>query len=475
MSACDECVPLNAFYEAVLLTDATFRILHCNDRAVQLFRATTPAALIGRLATDFPTDHDTSGEFPTDLRERLTAVPFVIIESHITRDDGTTFMAETIAHRIDDNRFLLKVRDVTARTENLHRLEAANERLRASDRFRMEFVSNVSHDLRTPLTSMSYALTNLLRGICGTLPPRAIEYLERLQVDIRRLQTTVNDLLDLRQIESGTLTLHKTHLPVYRLLTESTQSLRVQAEAKHQTLTLTPHIGEAYTLADRHKLERVFFNVLSNAVKYTPEYGAITATLTTTPDAITVQIDDTGIGIPPEALPRVTQRYFRVGDHVTGTGLGLSIVRELIELHDGTLHITSPVPGTEKGTRVTLTLPRTPGPLAVIISGDETFIHALSTQLTTLGNTLHIDRNATAIARDTHGLNPAHFLLDGTLPQDCLNDLIYQIRSTPHLAPTPILILGGDPLPPDALPLNTRTLPYPLPLDTLRNKLVISN
>ncbi len=461
------CVPLDAFYEAVFLTDADFRILHCNEQAVRLFRATSAKALIGRIASDIPSEHDTSGEFPTDLRQRLTAVPFVVIESRVTRDDKTSFFAETIAHQISPERFLFKVRDVTARTENLHRLEEANERLRASHRARMEFVSNVSHDLRTPLTSMSYAVTNMLRGICGTLPERAVDYLERLHVDIRRLQNTVNDLLDLRQIENGTITLHKTLVPLYRLLSDSVQALHIQAETKQQTLTLAPYPSEAYALADRPKLERVFFNVLSNAVKYTPEGGAIHVEMIPGDGQITLQVDDNGIGIPPEALSRVTQRYFRVGDHVSGSGLGLSIVQDILELHGGTLQIVSPVPGPNCGTRVTMTLPSVPGPRVMIISGDEAFIDPIARQLHTLGATLHINRTATHLAAETQELPPAVFILDGSLPRGTLTELIYQIRSAQHTAPTPIHIFSAERLAPFHTPsVFLHTLP--VITDTLR-------
>ncbi len=466
-----EGVPLNAFYEAVVLTDGDFRITQCNDRAVQLLRVSSRADLIGRRVSEIPSEHDISGEFPTDLRERLKAVPFVLIESRISREDKTSFIAETIAHRISDDQFLFKIRDVTARVENLRRIEEANERLRATYRAQLEFVSNVSHDLRTPLTSMSYALTNMRRGICGTLPPRALDYIDRLQVDVRRLLTTVNDLLDLRKIESGTLTLHKTDIPLYRLLTDCVQEIRIQAETKHQTLSLVPSTTEFYAFADRHHIERAFFNVLSNAVKYTPEGGTIQASISSDETTTTIQVDDNGIGIPPEALPRVTQRYFRVGEQVEGTGLGLSIVHEILELHGGSLQIVSPVPGTQHGTRVTLSLPKVAGPLAVIISGDETFIQTLTEQLHALGNTVFVDRQATSLATELQGLQPALFIIDGSLPQGCLSELIYQIRSLPNLAPTPVHLFGSEKSTFIPASPQLKFHAYPLSLEALRTTL----
>lgn len=435
-------VPLEALSEAAFLTDGDFRVVDCNARAAELLRAPSREAIIGRDASDMPNDHDLAAEFPTYLRERLTAVPFVSLENHATRDDGTTFVAEAVLHRLADGHVLIMVRDITARVMSLHRAEETNERLRAAIRDRMEFVSNVSHELRTPLTSMSYALNNMLRGICGPLPQKALDYLGRLQVDVKRLMTTVNDILDLRQMENGTLTLRKRCVPLAHLLAESADALLIQAQAKRQTLTVAPAPKEIYADADRHKLERVFFNILSNAVKYTPEGGAIRASVQTEGGDALILVDDNGIGIPPEALPRVSQRYFRVGDQVAGTGLGLSIVREIVELHGGTLTIQSPVPGGEGGTRVAVRLPACPGPEVVVVSGDEALIGALTQALTAMGLRVRPDREGLDLAKDAQGTcPPARFILDGSLPDSCLNDLICQIRGNARIAQTPILVL----------------------------------
>ena len=321
----------------------------------------------------------------------------------------------------------------------------ANERLRAALRDRMEFVSNVSHELRTPLTSMSYALANMRRGLCGPLPEKAMAYIERLQGDVKRLLTTVNDLLDLRQIENGTLTLRKRCLALHRLLGEAVESLALQAEAKGQTLTLLPAAPEIFALADRDKLERVFFNILSNAIKYTPSGGRITASVFEENRRACIRVDDTGIGIPPEALPKVARRYFRVSDQVAGTGLGLSIVREIAELHGGSLQVSSPVPGAQGGTRVEVFLPAHVAPLLVVLSGDEAFIARFGAQAEALGFRLHPDREGIDLVRECAEIAPAHFVLDGSLPAACLTDWICQIRGDSRLGRIPILILAPAP------------------------------
>ena len=131
----------------------------------------------------------------------------------------------------------------------------------------------------------------------------------------------------------------KSLVPLAHLLAESADALLIQAQAKRQTLTVAPAPKEIYAEADRHKVERIFFNILSNAVKYTPEGGAIHASIRAEGKDALIQVDDNGIGIPPEALPRVSQRYFRVGDQVAGTGLGLSIVKNAVIFHGGTIEV----------------------------------------------------------------------------------------------------------------------------------------
>lgn len=432
---------LEAFYEAAFLTDAQFTILDCNHRAVEILRATSKDALIGRSITDIPFEHTLAEEFPTYLRERLMAVPFVVIEGRVTRDDQTPFWAETVAHRLSATHHIVTLRDVSARVESFQRAAEANERLRAVLRDRMEFVSNVSHELRTPLTSMSYAITNMLRGICGTLPEKATGYVERLRIDVKRLMTTVNDLLDLRQMENGTLVLHCTTTPIAELLRESANALLIQAEEKHQTLCVDPYPTEVYANIDRHKFERVFFNIFSNAVKYTPENGTICARLYDNDTHISIEVDDTGIGIPAEALPRVSQRYFRIGEHASGTGLGLSIVREITELHHGTFAISSPVPGTTNGTRITITLPKCAPPITTILTESADFGKQLSDLIHPLGHTIQVLSPSHLAVLNSEQAIAMRFIFDGNLPDTTIINAVCDLRRSPAFKQSPILIL----------------------------------
>ncbi|MEG1934158.1 MAG: ATP-binding protein [Kiritimatiellia bacterium] len=462
--------PLDAFYEAVFLTDAQFRIVGCNARAIEIFRMPSQEALLGRDIGELSPEG--LMRLSEGFRKRLESETFIVVECRAVRGDGTEFIVEAAIRHISEETCLFTLRDVTTRVEALHRLEAANERLRAQDRDRLKFVSNVSHELRTPLTSMSYAITNMLRGLCGELPEKAMTYLEHLQVDAKRLMTTVNDILDLRQIENHTITMRKTLEPLTHLLSEVAAALIIQAETKKQTLIVRPSPREIYSEVDRHKLERVFFNILSNAVKYTPEGGKIHGSVKEENGRAWIVVEDNGIGIPPEALPRVSQRYFRVGDQVTGTGLGLSIVREIIELHHGQLRIESPVPGSDCGTRVTIELAIATGPLLVIVSGDEEFIAHVQNDAQALGNSVRIDREALHLVAACHGVPPARFIFDGSLPESYLGDLIVQIREDPKVALTPILVLTPEDIDlarkAESARMHVEVQKYPLPLEAFR-------
>lgn len=441
--------PLDAFYEAVFLTDGDGLIHACNERAKVLFHATEDAVLVGRNLISLFVHPQQGLDFLSELKTGISSTPFTLIEARLAREDGRSFIAEIAVHRRSESQMMISMRDITVRVEALRHLEEANERLRMTDRGRMTFVSNVSHELRSPLTSMSYALTNMQRGICGPLPDKAMAYIERLQTDVRRLLLTVNDILDMRQIEMGTLKLHKTSASIKKLLIESIEALHIQAEAKQQTLTITTCEDDCFAMVDTHKIERIFSNVIANAIKYTQSGGSISISIQRESDVAQIRIDDNGIGIPPESLSRVVQPYFRVGDHVAGTGLGLSIVKELVELHQGRLKLFSPVPESTTGTRVQLTIPLSNRPVWVILSGDEAFLSNLTQMADLMGCTAIPDSSALNIEDVCKDFMPSRFLIDGSLPESSVEDIIYQIHKSMRLAKTPIVILAPqdfDPL-----------------------------
>lgn len=363
---------LACVYDAVLIVDpADGGIVECNERAGEFFRI--PAGeLPGRKIGVVVKVADAA--FVASVGVRLREERYALFESLCRRADGTSFPAEVAVSALEAKRrarLCFFVRDITIRKRALSELESAVERLREHDRARMEFVSNVSHELRTPLTSMIYGVSNMLRGVVGPLPEKAVRYLERLQLDCRRLLGTVNDILDLRQAENNTLVLAKTLTPLGAVIRSAVDSLRIQSDSKRQRLTFEGGIPEAFCLCDAQKMERVILNIVGNAVKFTPPEGRIeVALLPGIPKQgmVTIRCRDTGCGIPADKLPKISRRYFRVGNFVKGAGLGLAISRELVELHGGRILFASPVPETGCGTEVSVELPLAETP-SLIVAG----------------------------------------------------------------------------------------------------------
>jgi CheY-like chemotaxis protein/anti-sigma regulatory factor (Ser/Thr protein kinase) len=289
----------------------------------------------------------------------------------------------------------------------------------------------------------------MLRGVVGPLPEKAVRYLERLESDCRRLLGTVNDILDLRQIESGTLTLNKTRVPLGQLSQSSVDALRVQADAKRQKLTVEPSAREFFTLCDLQKLERVLINVIGNSIKFTQEEGEITVRLVTDPAApewVEVMVSDNGVGIPKDAIAKVTQRYFKVGDHPNGSGLGLSISREIVELHGGTLQIESPVPGQDRGTAVHVRLPAAPSPAVLVVTEEQATGETLRQAIAARGYAADwVATGQEALARCA-AQQVDLLVLDLRLPDMDGTELVLRVRDDRRTQRLPAIVLARETL-----------------------------
>jgi PAS domain S-box-containing protein len=263
--------------------------------------------------------------------------------------------------------FVAIARDITlereaeaATREALERERQAADRLRELDRVKNEFVATVSHDLRTPLTSIIGNTEMILDGDTGELPPIQRKLLAAVDRNARRLETLVADLLLLSRIESGTLRLHPRRVAMTDVIHGALESLAAKLTSDVQLDVHTPD-EPVHVHADPAQLERVVTNLLSNALKFTPPGGQVTATVTTEPDQVRLSVTDTGIGIPEDELTRVFDRFFRSSRSQDrdrpGTGLGLTIAKSIIDQHHGTIQVSGNRTG---GTTFTITLPRLP-------------------------------------------------------------------------------------------------------------------
>lgn len=437
---------LQSIYDAVLIADADGMVKECNHRAVEFFRC-DQSMLVGSPVPSLIVGADDA--VVRTIRKNLVEHRYTLIEGTCKRSDGTTFPSEIAVNRLDtgmEGRLCFFIRDVSVRKRAQDALEEAIAKLEQHDRNRSQFISNVSHELRTPLTSMIYAITNMLRGVVGGLNDHAQKYLEMLLGDCKRLLATVNDILDLRKIENQTLTLTQARVPFGRLVTRSANSLAVQAEQKSLTLKIDPGRELWFVNCDAQKIERVILNLVGNAIKFTPEGGTISVSVAPAPEEtefVRVTVDDDGVGIPPEALPRVTERYFTVGEQPSGTGLGLAISKEIVAMHGGALTVESPPPGKLKGTRIAFKLPIAPAPTVLIVDDDSMVLDSLKDQISYHGYNVLVSRSGGEGLQIVNAQTPDIIILDMRLPDIESSEVILRLKGDPSTVRVPVLVLTG--------------------------------
>lgn len=437
---------LQSIYDAVLITDSAGIVKECNHRAIDFFRW-PESELIGVAMPSLISGADDA--VIGTIRRNLMEHRYTLIEGTCKRKDGSAFPSEIAVNRLDtglESRLCFFIRDVSVRRRAQDALEDAVTKLENHDRNRSQFISNVSHELRTPLTSMLYAITNMLKGVVGPLNDHALKYLEMLLGDCRRLLTTVNDILDLRKIENKTLTLVKTRIPFGRLVNISATSLAVQAEQKSLTLSVNTGRELWFVNCDAQKIERVILNLVGNAIKFTPEGGFVKVLVEVDPvmeGFVRVVVDDNGIGIPPEALPRISERYFTVGEQPSGSGLGLAISKEIIAMHDGSLMVESPPPGLSKGTRISFRLPVSDAPTVLIVDDDPVILDSLRMQVSDHGYRVLMANTGGEGLRTVHAEHPDIIILDMRLPDIEGSEVILRLKSDPSTVRIPVLVLTG--------------------------------
>jgi len=209
-------------------------------------------------------------------------------------------------------------------------------------RARRDFVANISHELRTPITSIRL-LVDTLRGTAPVDAAARDELLEKISIETEALAQLAQELLDLAQIESGQTLVRMVDVAVADLVSGVTDRFVPQAERKHQTIAVDVPTG-LVALADEAQVQRALGNLLHNAIKFTPDGGRIWVKACRLDVDVMIEVGDTGRGIPPDDLPRVFERFFR-GDRARagggGTGLGLAIAKHVVEAHGGRIWVES--------------------------------------------------------------------------------------------------------------------------------------
>ncbi len=276
--------------------------------------------------------------------------------TYVRKDGSTITVSLTVSPMTGSSGevvgFLGVAEDVTERrrVEDLLRVALAKERdaverLNEVDRAKTDFVSTVSHELRTPITSVLGYTQMLQRGSGGGLSERQARLLARVESNGLRLQSLIEDLLTLSRIEGGTFRLQDAPVDLREVVLRSSEATETQREHRDLTWSVEPGATPVVVSGDGDQLDRAVINLLTNAVKFTPDGGSVRVRLTTEGGAALVTVEDSGIGISEGEQSRLWDRFFRSLDAqrraIPGTGLGLSIVRTIVHGHGGTIGVES--------------------------------------------------------------------------------------------------------------------------------------
>lgn len=336
----------NLLSDGVAVCDQQLTILQANNALAALFRAGESSSLVGRKLAEVlqslcaPVDAEklrrltaSPGRISADLQlgEQLSAGVLRVSRTGLSGEDcgpGTT---------------LWTVRDVTQQ--------------KLAEEMRNQFLSTATHELRTPLTTiMSYAELLALEDQLDLAKQKT--FINVINAEATRLSRFVDQMLNVTQLEAGALALARHETDIERMVNEIVENVQPQALTKQVAFEshLPPKVPKLNV--DKDKLAASLVNLLGNAIKYTPTGGRVKLSLEVAADQMHFHVEDTGIGIAADELPRIAEKFFRSQDarvrEITGTGLGLAFAQEVARLHGGQLVVASEL---NKGSRFTFSLP----------------------------------------------------------------------------------------------------------------------
>ena len=317
---------LNSMVEGVILVDADSRVLSLNPTAENIFNISKKNVLGIFFLEAFPNN---------DIAEIIAQV--LKIGEVVSRELVLVWPMQKVFQVNASPLFksgiingcLLVIHDITE--------------IRLLETMRRDFVANVLHELKTPLTSIKGFVETLLEGAMED-KENSINFLKIIDNHTDRLNTLINDLLDLSHIESKEIVLNKDKFVLAGLVNEVVMGFKSQTKKRgiEVKFDLPPGLE---ILADKSKIEQVLVNFISNAIKYNKDKGFVRIYSEQLADKIKIVVEDSGSGIPAKDIPRIFERFYRVDKarsrELGGTGLGLSIVKHIIELHSGSVGVES--------------------------------------------------------------------------------------------------------------------------------------
>ena len=300
--------------------------------------------------------------YPISMRDKIIGV--FLASTVKDYDQLSDYELNIIRNFVDESGVALQhallYRDLKKRTEEL---AVANKRLLELDKLKDEFVSLASHELRTPMTVIKSYTWLLLQGKTGNMNAKQIIYLDRVYSSTNRLINLVNDMLNVSRIESGRITIDKKEVNIKQLIDDVITEMMPKAQEGKIELLVNYEQNLPSVMVDPDKIKEVIINLIGNSLKFTPENGKITISVSQKDGEVVVKVSDTGSGIDKDDIQKLFQKFGIVGNNYLrkrnsqGTGLGLYLAKSLVELHGGRMWAQSE--GVGKGSSFYFTLKTT--------------------------------------------------------------------------------------------------------------------
>ncbi len=444
---------LASIADGVVINDVDGRVTVLNRAAVRMM-GVDPETVLGRPVRTLFERFSARGRLTVvEAMNRLRADPYSYGQSGklaetIIEIDSRFIQAHLSPVLTDVGEFLGVVtvlRDITREVE--------------ADRSRSDFVSNVSHELRLPLTAIKGYCDLLLRDAAESLDEEQLRFLQIVQSNANHLVALVNDLLDISRVESYRMELNIAPVQMEAIIRDIAARIKPQCDQKRLRLMveIAPNVGTV--LGDRNRLSQVVANLANHACRCTPEGGCVTLALSRSDDGVRVDVSDTGGGIAPEDRARIFQRFYRTTGAPTrgayGTGLELPVAKVLVEMHGGRLWVDSE-PG--RGSTFSLVLPlhvEAPSDIVteaaaepeqvrtvLVVEDDEDIAQLIALQLRREG----FEVLTTAYGNEAVSLAQTRDIdlitLDMMLPDITGMEVLHRIKANPETADIPVIIVS---------------------------------
>jgi signal transduction histidine kinase len=337
---------LDNLYEAVAVFGSDGRLKLWNPAYGQIWRL-APEDLAGEphvaeIIEKTRYFFDAGGDWPAVKRDIISRITtYGAARTRLERQDGSVLQAVTVP--LPDGSMLLSYSDVTDSTRVEEALRERTEALETAGRLKSEFIANVSYELRTPLNAIIGFSEILVNQYFGTLNTRQLDYSRGILESSNRLLSLINDILDLATVEAGYMQLESQAVDVHALMSGVLTFTRERARNQGLRLLFDCPTDVGTIHVDERRVKQALFNLVSNALKFTPAGGTVTLSARREAEEVALVVADTGIGVAHEAQARIFEKFERGNPQArqSGPGLGLSLVKSFIELHGGRVALDS--------------------------------------------------------------------------------------------------------------------------------------